>query len=103
MNLVIIAAVVLLFHMSLATAPKEGEDVHPQLSCSLYEKDPNLHEMIYDVGDGEQTTLVYIDPDVSTFYQLESSDEKRKLVQPKENSLSAKFINMRNRPVSFYW
>ena len=30
--------------------------------------DPNLREMTYDVGDGPQTFLAYVEPDVTSFY-----------------------------------
>ena len=76
-----------------------------QPQCSLPETsplDPNLHEMVYDVGDGEQTTLVYIEPDVTTFYRDREAPAKTK-VQPKFTGLSGKFINMSNKPVSLYW
>ena len=44
-----------------------------ELQCSLKaddaeERDPALQEMQYDVGDGPQTTLVYVEPKVETFY-----------------------------------
>jgi len=93
----------------------------------LSHQDPNLHEMTYDVSslardddDGCQetttatsrttrrTTLVYVEPDVATYYYY--SDSRRQLPTknltktiPKETSFSAKFINMSNEPVSFYW
>jgi len=79
----------------------------PSNTCSLSEhekaaKDPNLHVMEYDVGDGLQTTQVYIEPDVSTFYRNSLPPSKTK-VTPKFNGLGGKFINMSNKKVSYYW
>jgi len=83
------------------------EDAAPPFTCSLSEHeqkkeaivDPNLHEMTYDVGGGTQTTLVYVEPNVTTFYknQRPPSDAK---VKPKFNGLSGKFINMSNSKIS---
>ena len=43
-------------------------------SCSLSDEqlkaqDPNLKVMKYDIGDGENTFLAYVPPDVASFYQ----------------------------------
>lgn len=72
-------------------------------------RDPNLHEMEYDVGDGPKTTLVYVEPDVSTFYTAidEGVDNgnapARTKVTPKFNGFQGKFINMSNKPMTLYW
>lgn len=75
-------------------------------SCSGDEVDPNLKEFTYDVGDGPQTTMVYVEPDVDTFYQKPNGETPRKKytrVQPAFNGLAGKFINMSNKPLDFYW
>lgn len=33
------------------------------------DRDPALRQMIYNIGDGEQSTYVYVEPDVASFYQ----------------------------------
>ena len=73
-------------------------------TCSVdeTERDPTLQEMEYDVGDGPQTTLVYVEPDVTTFYQLEEPPSQTR-VTPKFNGFQGKFINMSNKPVTLYW
>jgi hypothetical protein len=73
-------------------------------SCSVSEseRDPALHEMTYDIGNGPQKTWVYIEPDVTTFYQLEDPPAKTKVV-PKFNGFQGKFINLSNQPASLYW
>ena len=80
----------------------------PALTCSLSEDqenelDPALQEMKYDVGDGngEQSVLVYVEPDVTTFYQGDPPASTK--VVPKFKGLAAKFINMSNRAVTLYW
>lgn len=99
-----------------------------ELSCSIiatgddneyhhvHVRDPALQEMEYDVGDGPQTTLVYVEPDINTFYKLE--DEKGQVVlenenppimsirtkmKPKYNGFHGKFINLSNQPLTLYW
>lgn len=42
--------------------------------CSLSaeedgERDPALRQMIYNIGDGEQSTYVYVEPDIASFYR----------------------------------
>ena len=72
------------------------------LQCSATnEIDPALKEMTYDVGDGEQKTLVYVEPDVTTFYQGNAPASTK--VKPKHNGFSAKFINMSNQKLILYW
>lgn len=90
----------------LATFSARGKaDVPTSLTCSLKEEDiidPALKEMTYDVGDGPQTTLVYVEPDVASFYQLEEPPSRTK-VTPKFNGFQGKFINMSPQTVSLYW
>jgi hypothetical protein len=79
-------------------------------TCSLSEAeqnvlDPALQEMKYDVGDGEQSVLVYVQPDVTTFYKdgtLDGAPVKSK-VQPKHKGLVGKFINISTKQATLYW
>jgi hypothetical protein len=73
------------------------------LTCSAPddERDPALREMTYDVGLGEQTTWVYVEPDVSTFYK-DGAPVRTKVV-PKHNGFSGKFINLSNKIATLYW
>jgi hypothetical protein len=79
----------------------------PSTTCSLSEEeqnvlDPNLQEMKYDVGDGEQSVLVYVQPDVTTFYKDGTAPASTK-VQPKHKGLVGKFINISTKQASLYW
>ena len=84
-----------------------------QSQCSITDenrRDPALQEMEYDVGDGPKTTLVYVEPDVNTFYKLQDEGladnavvPKRTKVTPKFNGFQGKFINMSNKPMTLYW
>jgi hypothetical protein len=77
--------------------------------------DPRLRRMEYDIGFGLHSVLVYVEPDVSTFYQAnkntsdsESDVEPRQRryvtkVVPKCDVLMTRFINMSKEPVSLYW
>jgi len=74
--------------------------------CGGEERDPNLKEFTYDVGDGPQTTLVYVEPDVNSFYRTADGGapkKKYRRVKPAFNGLAGKFINMSNEPLDFYW
>jgi hypothetical protein len=78
-----------------------------ELACSIPEherdvKDPALKEMVYDVGDGTKSTLVYVEPDIASFY-YEGKAPSSSLVTPEFNGLAGKFINMSNKRVSLYW
>ncbi|GKY99327.1 hypothetical protein MPSEU_000887700 [Mayamaea pseudoterrestris] len=77
-----------------------------ELSCSISdhernEFDPALVELEYDVGDGPQTTLVYVEPDIAAFYQ--GNPPSSTIVTPEFKGLAGKFINMSNKRVSLYW
>jgi prolyl 4-hydroxylase len=76
------------------------------------EQDPALKEFTYDVGDGPQTTMVYVEPELNSFYHTPSdgdndndSSKRRRYsrVKPAMNGLAGKFINMSNRALNFYW
>lgn len=71
-------------------------------SSKCDEDDPNLQEMVYDLGDGEQTAMVYVDPDVTSYYKLTDPPSKTK-VRPQFNGFQGKFINLSARTVSLYW
>jgi hypothetical protein len=76
-------------------------------TCSLSEAeqnvlDPALQEMKYDVGDGEQSVLVYVQPEVKTFYKDGTAPASTK-VQPKHKGLVGKFINISTKRASLYW
>jgi len=85
--------------------------------CSIVDTsvlDPNLVEMKYDLddGNGEQTFMAYVEPDVSTFYKIsneeeddgsDSQEQKYQKVVPKFNGLAGRFINMSNQRLTFYW
>ena len=76
-----------------------------ELTCSAPlngERDPALKEMTYDVGDGEKTTWVYVEPDVKTFYK-DGSYPASTRVTPKHNGFSGKFINNSNQKLALYW
>jgi len=77
-----------------------GDDEKDQ---SRFLNDPNLHEFEYDVGNGRQKTLVYVEPNVTTFYGNNQPAPAQTKVTPKFKGLTGKFINLSNKPVSFYW
>ena len=84
-----------------------GREVLCLESCSLSEEqlraqDPNLKELKYDIGDGENTILAYVPPDASTFYQT-SSPVTSQEVRPRHQGLGAKFVNLSNRAVNVFW
>ena len=81
--------------------------------CSIVDTsalDPNLVEMKYDLddGNGEQTFMAYVEPDISTFYKKgdgedDSEEQQYQKVVPKFNGLAGRFINMSNQRLTFYW
>jgi len=75
-------------------------------SCTDTERDPDLKEFTYDVGDGPQKTWVYVEPDINTFYRKSIGEAPKKRfskVKPSFNGLAGKFINMSNKSLDFYW
>jgi hypothetical protein len=76
------------------------------LSCSLDgredERDPALQEMKFDLGDGPETFLAYVQPDVTTFYR-DIDPPSSKAVKPKYKGFAGMFVNMSNKPVRLYW
>ena len=75
------------------------------LKCSAVdgEKDPALQEMQYDVGDGKQSTLVYVEPSIQSMYAPDSPIQSSTRVVPKFNGLAGKFINMSNKKLTLHW
>jgi hypothetical protein len=117
-----------LLFLSCLVALSSAQD----LTCSApdNERDPALREMTYDVGLGEQTTWVYVEPDVSFFWVVDrfavilnthtdtlpsslatlqvttfykdGAPASTKVV-PKHNGFSGKFINLSNKSNTLYW
>lgn len=88
-----------LLGLAVATYAQEQEK-----TCSAVdndELDPALKEMTYNVGDGEKTTLVYVEPDIKSFYNGNPPASTK--VVPKFNGLAGKFINLSNQFLRFYW
>lgn len=61
----------------------------------------SLQPMSFDVGHGNETTWVYVSPDVSTFYQQDSGT--RNIKPLRFQGVCAKFINISPNPVQVYW
>jgi hypothetical protein len=73
-----------------------------KLSCSAdTELDPALKEMTYDVGNGTQTVLVYVQPNVTSFYRGKAVSSTA--VTPKHNGFAGKFINLSNKKLTLFW
>lgn len=64
-------------------------------------RDPNLVEMKFDLGDGEETFHAYVQPNVTSFYKGKAPSSQ--VVTPKHKGMAAKFINLSNKPVVVYW
>lgn len=63
--------------------------------------DKFLEEMTFNVGHGNKTALVYVSPDVSTFYQQKAGS--RKIHPLRFHGHCAKFINISPQPVKVFW
>ena len=76
-------------------------------TCSLddtkWEEDPNLEIMEFDVGEGPQTTKVYVEPDIPSMYSHSDSVPSSQKVTPQFNGFQCKFINLSNETVAFSW
>jgi len=107
----VLSAVLLLrFHNGGVLPVAQAAGLEPTCdwsSCDDSERDPALKEFTYDVGDGPQTTMVYVEPELNSFYRYttegESDDENYSRVEPDFNGLAGKFINMSNKNLDFYW
>jgi len=60
----------------------------------------NLRPMTFDTGYGKETALVYVTPDVSSFY---NDGVKRELKKPDFDGFGIKVINMSPDPVTWWW
>lgn len=94
-----------------------GESVTPQShytsstgndhNRSMEERDPNLVLMTYDVGDGEKSTYVYVEPKIEDMYRRPSDQtattELMQRVAPLFNGFAGKFINLSNKKCTLYW
>jgi hypothetical protein len=95
----------LLLTLLVLSAPAAAKEA--PLRCSISEEeisapDPALREMTYDVGDGEQKVMVYVEPTVEEMYRNQPLPSTQK-VEPKFNGFAGKFINMSNKQVTLYW
>jgi hypothetical protein len=75
-----------------------------ELACSVTDEkrlDPALKKMEYDIGYGKQSTMVYVEPDMTSMYNGNPPASKK--VVPKFNGLAVKFINMSNKVVRLSW
>jgi hypothetical protein len=78
------------------------------LTCSIADEhatqpDPALKELTYDLGQGTQSILAYVTPDVTSFYPPGTKPPAKVPVKPKFKGLSAKFVNLSNKRVRLYW
>jgi hypothetical protein len=86
--------------------PQQQQEKELPLQCSLSGDegvDPALHEMTYNVGEGDQTVMVYVEPAVHTMYPPNIAPPSKTRVVPKFNGLAGKFINLSNQAVTLYW
>lgn len=60
-----------------------------------------LEEMTVNLGHGNETALVYVSPDITTFYQDDPGSRKEK--KPSFNGMIGKFINLSPDPVCVFW
>ena len=91
-----------------ASAQSVGTPVSPgsSLTCSIDPaerdaKDPALQEISFDIGDGPETFLAYVQPNVTSFYRGEAPADTP--VVPKHKGLAAMFVNLSNQRVRVYW
>lgn len=106
------SAMVLVLWMVVTATAQKGETTRTT-TCSLDsmtgndpQQDPNLHAFSFDVGNGPQSTLIYVEPDVATFYpprdHPEHDDAKDKQ-RPYSPSFTGKFINLSNVTTALAW
>jgi len=63
--------------------------------------DPALKTMTFDIGQGEEKFLAYVQPDVSTFYrEPEGSRKEKKMLF---NGFAGKFYNLSPWALTLYW
>ena len=62
-------------------------------------KDPNLQEISFDLGFGEENFEVFMDPDIQTI----SQGKHDKIVKPHMKGHAVKFFNMSPYSVKLFW
>ena len=74
-------------------------------SDAVSDRDPNLFPLTYDVGYGEQTTYVFVEPSLEQMYQQQKNNVAGGLqkVTPDFNGFAGKFINMSNKKCTLFW
>mmetsp|Transcript_34107 Transcript_34107/g.38814 ORF Transcript_34107/g.38814 Transcript_34107/m.38814 type:complete len:495 (-) Transcript_34107:113-1597(-) len=92
----------LFFILSLITAHAKEDYLPSSLGNDDVDSDPALKEMSFDIGDGPETFMAYVQPDVTSFYK-DVEPPASKSVTPKHNGLAGMFINMSKEPVRLYW
>lgn len=89
-----------------------GQEVAPDLPSSLSTTTPTtaaLQELVYDLGEGEERTHVYVEPNVTQFYNAAAATNTNTTcpastkTTPKFNGFAAKFLNLSPRTVRLYW
>lgn len=97
-----IAAALLLLALSSCVNAGTSQPLTCSLDGADIEADPALQELEYDLGEGKQKMMVYVQPDVTSFYKDETAPSKTQ-VTPKHNGLAGLFINMSNQHLRLYW
>lgn len=60
-----------------------------------------LQQMEFDIGDGKETFMAYIPPEISSFYQEQQGS--RRAVEPYFHGIAGKFINLSPDSCRLYW
>ena len=97
-NLKLITSVAPIALLLLAVVKSDSADQ----TCSISdpnEVDPALKSFSFDVGDGKKTTMVYVEPDVTTFYEGSELPASTKVV-PKFNGFAGELIFDSPKPPS---
>ena len=94
----------LLLLLGLTTTVVRADASAQTCSIDPNEIDPALVEMEYvDLSDGKKKkTMVYMEPDVTTFYEGQELPASTKVV-PKFNGFAGKFINLSENDIILYW
>ena len=88
-----------------------GSKVEGEQSCSWEDRntcsgengyrDPNLVPILVDFGSHQDNVMVYVTPDVATFYNETPGARRKK--ETNFHGQFGKFINMSNKQVRVYW
>lgn len=94
--------------VSLGLILLAGISVSGQSTCSIdddskFQDDPNLQILEFDVGEGPQTTKVYVEPEITSMYSHSDSLPSSQKVKPAFNGFQCKFVNLSNETVVFSW